>query len=115
MLRSVILAAARSPRVERLVERAPLTRDVVRRFVAGTSGADALRVTRELTDHGAAVSLDHLGEDTLTPVQATATKDEYLSLLSALAAAELTPAAEVSLKLSALGQRFDEKLAYDYA
>jgi proline dehydrogenase len=29
-----------------------------------------------------------------------------------LAGAELTPAAEVSLKLSALGQRFDEKVAY---
>jgi proline dehydrogenase len=115
MLRSVILAAARSPRVERLVERAPLTRDVVRRFVAGTTGADALRVTRELTDHGAAVTLDHLGEDTLTPDQASATRDEYLSLLAALAAAELTPAAEVSVKLSALGQRFDEKLAYSHA
>jgi proline dehydrogenase len=36
MLRSVILAAARSPRVERLVETAPVTRDVVKRFVAGT-------------------------------------------------------------------------------
>jgi proline dehydrogenase len=115
MLRSVILAAARSPRVERLVATAPLTRDVVRRFVAGTEGADALRVTRELTSHGAAVSLDHLGEDTVTPDQAAATKDEYLRLLADLAAAELTPAAEISVKLSALGQRFDEKLAYDHA
>ncbi len=115
MLRSIILAAARSPRVERLVATAPLTRDVVRRFVAGTDQSDALRATRELTDHGAGVSLDHLGEDTLTPDQAVATKDEYLRLLAALSAAELTPAAEVSVKLSALGQRFDEKLAYDLA
>jgi proline dehydrogenase len=115
MLRSVILAAARSPRVERLVATAPLTRDVVRRFVAGTSGADALRVTRELTSHGAAVSLDHLGEDTVTPEHAAAAKDEYLRVLAALSAAELTPAAEVSVKLSALGQRFDEKLAHDHA
>jgi proline dehydrogenase len=115
MLRSVILAAARSPRVERLVETAPVSRDVVRRFVAGTATADALRTTQGLVDDGLAVSIDHLGEDTLTPEQAEATRDEYLRLLAALAGAELTPAAEVSLKLSALGQRFDEKLAYDHA
>ncbi|HEX6871629.1 MAG TPA: proline dehydrogenase, partial [Micromonosporaceae bacterium] len=58
MLRSVILAAARSPRVERLVETAPVSRDVVRRFVAGTHTDDALRVTRELVRSGLAVSLD---------------------------------------------------------
>jgi proline dehydrogenase len=115
MLRSVILAAARSPRVERLVETAPVSRDVVRRFVAGTSTADVLRTTQDLVDDGLAVTIDHLGEDTLTPEQAEATRDEYVRLLVALAEAELTPAAEVSLKLSALGQRFDEKLAYDHA
>jgi proline dehydrogenase len=115
MLRSVILAAARSPRVERLVETAPVTREVVRRFVAGTATADALRASAELAGDGLAITLDHLGEDTLTPEQAEATKEEYVRLLKALSAAELTPAAEVSLKLSALGQRFDEKLAYDHA
>ncbi len=115
MLRSVILAAARSPRVERLIETAPVTRDVVRRFVAGTGTVDALRATGELATAGLAVSLDYLGEDTLTPEQAEATRDEYVRLLSALSDAELTPAAEVSVKLSALGQRFDEKLAHDHA
>src|SRR6185369_9359377 len=111
MLRSVILAAARSPRVERLVATAPVSRDVVRRFVAGTATADALRATRELADAGLGVSLDYLGEDTLTPDQAEQTRDEYVHLLRELAAAELTPAAEVSVKLTALGLKFDEKLA----
>jgi proline dehydrogenase len=115
MLRSVILAAARSPRVERLIETAPISRDLVRRFVAGTATDDALRATRELVDSGLHVSLDHLGEDTVTPTQADATRDEYLKLLAALSTAELTPAAEVSVKLSALGQRFDEKLALQHA
>src|SRR6185369_6516948 len=78
MLRSVILAAARSPRVERLVATAPVSRDVVRRFVAGTATADALRATRELADTGLGVSLDYLGEDTLTPDQAEQTRDEYV-------------------------------------
>jgi proline dehydrogenase len=42
-------------------------------------------------------------------------KDEYVRVLGALSDAGLTPAAEISVKLSALGQRFDEKLAYYHA
>ncbi|GAA3286048.1 MULTISPECIES: proline dehydrogenase family protein [Dactylosporangium] len=115
MLRSVILAAARSNRVERLVETAPVSRSIVRRFIAGEHADDALQRTRELAADGLAVTIDYLGEDTANPQQAEATRDEYLKILDALHAAELTPAAEVSLKLSALGQLFDEKVAYEHA
>src|SRR5262245_50670023 len=115
MLRSVILAAARSKQVERLVAKAPISRDVVRRFVAGTTTDDALAAIHELVADGLAVTLDFLGEDTFTAEQALATKEEYLRLLAALDTAELTPAAEVSLKLSALGQRFNEELALAHA
>ncbi len=88
---------------------------MVRRFVAGPRTEDALRVTRALVDDGLTVTLDNLGEDTVTPEQASAVRDEYLGLLESLAADGLTPAAEVSVKLSALGQTFDEQLAYDNA
>jgi proline dehydrogenase len=115
MLRSMILAAARSSRLERLVETAPVSRDVIRRFIAGPATADALRATRELAADGLAISLDCLGEDTLTPEQATGIRDEYVSLLRGLAEGKLTPAAEVSVKLSALGQKFDERLALEHA
>jgi proline dehydrogenase len=115
MLRSAILAAARSSRVERLVETAPITRDLVHRFVAGTHTQDALQTTRELVDSGLTVTLDNLGEDTETAEQAATTRAEYLAVLSALAEAGLTGSAEVSVKLSALGQAFDEELAYDHA
>ncbi|MFB9182178.1 proline dehydrogenase family protein [Dactylosporangium sucinum] len=115
MLRSAILAAARSNRVERLVESAPVSRSIVRRFIAGDHVDDALACTRDLVADGLAVTIDFLGEDTTNPQQAEATRDEYLKLLDALHAAELTPAAEVSLKLSALGQVFDEKVAYEHA
>ncbi len=113
MFRSVILAAARSPRVERIVETAPVSRDVVKRFVAGVSTDEALGVTRQLADSGLRITLDNLGEDTLNEKQATATKDAYLELLKALDSAGLTAngRAEVSLKLSALGQAFDEAKA----
>ncbi len=115
MLRKVILAAAGSNRVERLVENAPVSRNVVRRFIAGTASDDALRCSRELVDNGLAVTIDHLGEDTTNPEQAEATATEYVNLLDALHNAELTPAAEVSVKLSALGQVFDDKQAYEHA
>jgi proline dehydrogenase len=115
MLRSLILAAARSPRIARLVETAPLSRDVVTRFVAGTGIDDALRVTRQLFDAGMRVTLDNLGEDTLTPRQAEAVVDQYCRVLRSLHTAGLAPCAEVSVKLSALGQRFDEKLALEHA
>ena len=115
MLRSVFLAASRSSALERLAGRAPVSRSVVRRFVAGSSTADALTVTRQLTDDGLAVSLDHLGEDTVTPEQATGVRDAYVTLLRLLKDSGLTPAAEVSVKLSALGQKIDEQLAYEHA
>jgi proline dehydrogenase len=115
MLRTAILAASRSTRVARLVETVPLSRDVVRRFVAGDGTDDALRATRELAAQGLRITLDHLGEDTVTPEQAAATKDEYLHLLKALAEAGLAQTGEVSLKLSALGQGFDEELSYEHA
>ncbi|HEY7176359.1 MAG TPA: proline dehydrogenase family protein [Micromonosporaceae bacterium] len=111
MLRSVILAAARSARVSHLVETAPISREVVRRFVAGQGTSDALRATKELVGEGLKVTLDYLGEDTLTADQAEHTRDEYVKLLGQLTDAGLSNSAEVSVKLSALGQKFDEKLA----
>jgi proline dehydrogenase len=111
----MILAAARSPRVERLIETAPLSRDVVRRFVAGTQADDALTAARRLAGAGLGVSLDHLGEDTFTAAQAVATRDEYVHVLKALADRGLAPVVEVSVKLSALGQLFAEKLAWEHA
>ncbi|GGK30022.1 proline dehydrogenase [Pilimelia terevasa] len=113
MLRKLILAASRSPKVEQVVVGAPVSRDVVRRFVAGSTIDDALTVTRELVDEGLTITIDNLGEDTTNLDQAAGVREEYVALLAALSAAELTPAAEVSVKLSALGQLVDEKAALE--
>ncbi len=115
MLRSLFLAAAGSARLERLAESTPVSRGVVKRFVAGSGAEEALATARELADDGLAVSLDHLGVDTETLEQAQAVRDEYVGLLDRLHAAGLTPAAEVSVKLSALGQHLDEKTAAEHA
>ncbi|GLW95703.1 proline dehydrogenase [Actinokineospora globicatena] len=110
-LRSLILAAARNGTIRRLVATAPVSRDVVRRFVAGETTADAVAVTRRLVDSGLTVTLDHLGEDTTDAALAEQTVQAYLELLDQLHAEGLSDRAEVSVKLSAVGQMFDEDLA----
>src|SRR3712207_8326428 len=48
-------------------------------------------------------------DETRSVEQAVAVRDEYCALLARLHEAGVTPLAEVSVKLSALGQRLDEK------
>ena len=115
MLRSVILAAARSSKIERLVGTAPVSRSLVRRYVAGETTADAVATARSLAADGLLATLDHLGEDTVAADQARATRDEYLRLLEALDAEGLSKTTEISVKLSAVGQRVDSELAYGLA
>jgi proline dehydrogenase len=114
-LRSVILAAAGNDTIRSLVATAPLTSSVVDRFVAGESNADAVAATRRLVAAGLTVSLDYLGEDTTDAALAETTVRAYETLLDALAEAGLTEHAEVSVKLSAVGQKLDEGLARDNA
>jgi len=118
LLREPLLAAARSPRLRRVAERSKLTQPVVNRFVAGQSEPDVLRATGQLVSDGLLATLDFLGEDTTSPEQAEHTVSAYVSVLGALAEAGLTPAAEVSVKLSAIGQSLPvdgEKIALDGA
>src|SRR6201999_859248 len=114
-LRTVLLTASRRSSVRRVVEHAPVSRSVVKRFVAGDSTDDAVRATRALVDSGLRVTLDHLGEDTTQVEHAHATTAAYLRLLTDLDAAGLASDAEVSVKLSAVGQALDHSLAIDNA
>jgi proline dehydrogenase len=105
VLRRVLLAAAASQRIRHLTTTAPLARDVVRRFVAGDTAADALAVTERLLAEGLSVTIDYLGEDTVEVDQAATVASEYVTLLELLAAAGLTVGgrAEVSVKPTAVG------------
>ncbi len=53
---------------------------------------------------GLQVSLDHLGEDTTDKATADASVRAYLDVIAALADAGHVAGAEVSVKLSAIGQ-----------
>ena len=115
MLRTVLLSASRNATVRRIVEQAPVSRDVVKRFVAGTTTEDAVRVAAELAGDGLTITLDHLGEDTTEVGHADATTKAYVTLLARLAERDLATRAEVSVKLSAIGQALDEAMALDNA
>ncbi|NKE60812.1 proline dehydrogenase [Lentzea sp. PSKA42] len=96
----------------------PLTRPVVERFVAGDDVSSAIRATAEVLGDGRLVTLDHLGEDTVEESQANDTVEAYLTLLARLESHGLTRGAEVSVKLSAVGQSLPvdgEKIALENA
>ncbi|MGG7101616.1 proline dehydrogenase family protein [Rhodococcus sp. 24CO] len=118
-LRPVILAAARSPRCEHAITRAPLSSAVVNRFVAGRERSDAIAVVSRLLDDGRYVSVDFLGENVTDAVSARATVHEYLSLIEELGKFADTlapvPRVEVSVKLSALGAERNTDVAAENA
>ncbi|HXZ99151.1 MAG TPA: proline dehydrogenase family protein [Candidatus Binatia bacterium] len=110
-----MLWASRRRWVQRTVSTAPLTRQLVHRFVAGERIDDAVGVARTLASRGLAVTIDRLGEDTHDHSDAREAVSALCTLVSRLAGEGLPLAAELSVKLSSLGQALDEDLAYENA
>jgi proline dehydrogenase len=108
LLRQPLLMLARSRRIKDLVTRMPVSSGVVARYVPGERTRDVVEATRELVADGRLVTIDFLGEDTLDQHRAEATAAAYVELLEALSAEGLARSAEVSVKLSAIGQALPE-------
>lgn len=122
-LRPALLAAGRSAGLRRAVERSPVSRRVVRRFVPGDTLDDVMNSVVALRGSGRFISIDYLGENVTDADDAAATVQAYQQLLDRLVRRGDTTAAgvrplEVSLKLSALGQALErdgKKVALDNA
>lgn len=99
----VLMRLSRSDRVKRLTTSLPVTRSVVDRFIAGETDAEVLGVIRRLREQGLTVTIDRLGEDVADRAQADSATGAYVALLGRLAEQGMVPAAEVSVKLSAIG------------
>jgi proline dehydrogenase len=108
LLRQPLLMLARSERVKHVVSSMPVSSGIVHSYVPGETTGSAVEATAGLVDDGLTATLDYLGEDTLDAEQAEATVQAYLELLAALSARGLTRKAEVSVKLSAIGQFLPE-------
>jgi proline dehydrogenase len=118
VLRQPLLLLARSTTVKNLAGAMPVSSGIVNRYVPGESTESAVEASRTLVQDGLHVTLDFLGEDTLDREQADHTVNAYLELLGSLSEQNLSRNAEVSVKLSAIGQALPgdgEKLALENA
>ncbi|NUR09323.1 MAG: proline dehydrogenase [Nocardioidaceae bacterium] len=104
LLRQPLLLLARSAAVKQMVSTMPVSAGIVHSYVPGETTDSAVDATAGLVEDGLRVTLDFLGEDTTDRAQADATVHAYLEVLERLAARGLTRNAEVSVKLSAIGQ-----------
>jgi len=118
LLRQPLLLLSRSNRVKKLVSTMPVSAGIVRSYVPGETTGSVVDATASEIADGIRVTLDFLGEDTLDAEQADATVAAYVDVLKELAARGLTRSAEVSVKLSAIGQALPdngEKIALENA
>ncbi len=84
------------------------------RFVAGESFQQALPAIRTLTDQGLFVTLDLLGEYVSDRDVAERARDTYIDLIKVTnASRNFRTEANISIKLSMLGQKIDEDFCLD--
>ena len=108
MLRRVILAAAESPRLQRVVRKHGMRLGAAR-FVAGETLDDAVVVLRRLNDKGLLANTTLLGEGVENEAETRAVVAAYREILDRIAVERLR--VNVALKLTHLGLAFDEELA----
>ena len=108
MLKQTILAAAESPRLQRVVQRHGMRLGAAR-FVAGETLDDAVVVLRRLNESGLRANTTLLGEGVGSEAETRAVVDSYRTILDRIAAERLR--VNVALKLTHLGLSFDEELA----
>jgi proline dehydrogenase len=106
MLRDTLIYLSGNRTARRFVTGAPGARTMARRFVAGETIEDGVRATRELNKAGMSVTLDYLGESVHNRAEAAAAADVYIQMIDRIATEKL--AANVSLKLTQMGQDIDE-------
>lgn len=111
LLRQPLLMLSRSHRVKDMVTSMPISAGIVSSYVPGETTEAAVEAAAALAEDGLRSTLDFLGEDTLDLAQAEATVAAYLEVLAALSARGLPRRAEVSVKLSAIGQALPDAIA----
>jgi proline dehydrogenase len=108
-LRAAILAAADSPRLQRLVTRHGLRLGAAR-FVAGQTLDEAVPVLRRLNEAGLRTNTTLLGEGVRDEAETRAVVAAYREILERIRREGLRT--NVALKLTHLGLAIDEELAY---
>ncbi len=110
-LKEPILKLSQSKNMQGFVTGNAVGRKLARRFVAGETVEEAVAASREMNRLGLHVSLDHLGENTTSPKEARQATEAALAILAAIKHEKLD--ANVSVKLTSLGQDIDKKLCLE--
>ncbi len=111
MTRNFFLYLSQQQRLRQWMETSPVARKLTRRFIAGETLDDALRVSSGLQTQGILTALDHLGENVTSLDDAAASADAYLLALDQMAARGLP--ATVSLKATQFGMDVSETECFD--
>src|SRR5215471_17424894 len=82
-----------------------IVRPVAKRYIAGETTDDALRVAKSLNARGIRATLDILGEHIRNLEQARKAVEEYLQLLEEIARRQVD--STISIKLTQLGLKVD--------
>jgi proline dehydrogenase len=101
LMRDFFLALSRSESLRGVAVRFGPARAMARRFVAGETLTEAITAVQALNGEGLLATLDHLGENILSEIEARDATTELLDLLGALEASGA--GAGVSVKLTQLG------------
>lgn len=105
MIKRLLLLAADSKRLEKIVSTNKRTKRLVQRFVAGTTLESAVRATKRMNERNIDVSFDLLGETVERLEEADAALEGYLDAVRAIA--EHCPGNTLSVKLTQLGIGLD--------
>jgi proline dehydrogenase len=111
MLRSFFLYLSASTAARKTLMSLPFATRFARRFVAGETLDDAIRVIRTLNGKGILATLDHLGENVHTEADANRATRDYLDLLVRIAATGVN--SNASLKLTQLGLDVGEEVCVE--
>lgn len=111
MLRSSLLYLSRQQRIFDFVKNVGFARKMASRFVAGETISTALAAVEQLNAKGISASLDLLGESVSSEAEARDTGRQYLEILDRIEQQKLQ--ANVSVKLTALGQDISDELGLE--
>ncbi len=100
-MRKLLLFLSQRKSLRRWVEHSALAKRLSSRFVAGETLDDALQAGRRINREGISLTLDHLGENVTSLVEAAASRDVCLRALARIAEEKIE--GNVSIKLTQFG------------
>src|ERR1039458_43409 len=98
MLRTVFIKLSENQSIRHFAENSALGLRFSSRFVAGTQLADVIRVTEQVNQSGASVSIDNLGENVTNTDEAKHSAALYHQMLDEISTRKLN--ANISTKLT---------------